>query len=148
VASYPSIVYGAGNGYGSPGTVLPLEVSALTCVTSSWNVTTTNTGYWDAAYDIWFCPNKGLSSNSAELMIWMDYMPGTEPAGSLQAANVSIGGQKWDVYEGNIGWNYIAYLAEPSITAFNNENIYAFIQDSCPAAIFKTPGTLQTSRQA
>ncbi len=132
VMSYPSIVYGCqSTGSCSPSTNLPIEVSSLTCVTSSWNISTTNSGYWDAAYDIWFCPNNTeLYDHSAELMIWLDYMPGTGPGGTYQTA-VTINGQAWNLYEGyNGAWNYIAYLANPTITSFNDENLLAFFQDS------------------
>ncbi len=131
VMSYPSIVYGCqASGSCSPGTNLPIEVSSLTCVTSNWTISPTNTGYWDAAYDIWFCPSTNLNDHSAELMIWMDYMPGTGPGGSPQASNVTINGQSWNINEGYVGWNYIAYMANSPITQFNNENLLAFFQDS------------------
>ncbi len=133
VASYPSIVYGCQTGTAcSTGTNLPIEVSALTCVTSSWNIAVTNeTGsdLWDAAYDIWFDESATNFTHEAELMIWLDYMPGTGPAGSLKASGIAIGNSPttWDVYEGPIGWNYIAFLADTPTTSFNNVNILAFI---------------------
>ncbi len=105
-------------------------VSSLQCVTSSWNITTTNTGLWDAAYDIWFGTSTNTSSHSAELMIWLDYMPGTGPAGTLKATNVAIGNSptQWNIYEGPVGgWNYIAFLAKTNVTSFNDVDILAFI---------------------
>jgi hypothetical protein len=139
VANYPSIVYGCqSEGNCSIGTNLPIEVSALTCVTSSWNIAVTNeTGsdLWDAAYDIWFTTStgSGLNTHSAELMIWLNYMPGTGPAGSEQADGVTIGNTTttWRVNEGptggSPGWNYIAFMADTNITSFNDANILAFI---------------------
>ncbi|HUO57373.1 MAG TPA: hypothetical protein VMV05_04260, partial [bacterium] len=132
VATYPSIYYGCHFGNCSPGTNLPMAVSLLQCVTSSWTVSTTDTGYWNAAYDIWFSTTTNTTSYSggAELMIWMDYMPGTGPGGSLKASGVTIDGATWNVNEGPVGWNYIAYLANNPVTQFDNMDILAFINDS------------------
>ncbi len=138
VATYPSIVYGCqANGSCSNGTNLPMEVSLLQCVTSSWNIAVTNeTGsdYWDAAYDIWFTStNTNLTSHSAELMIWLNYTPGTGPGGSYVTDGLTMGNTTttWRLNEGFNGyWNYIAYMADSNITAFNNVNILAFINDS------------------
>jgi hypothetical protein len=44
VGSYPAIYYGCHYGNCSSGTNLPMLVSNLTCVTSSWNFTPTTTG--------------------------------------------------------------------------------------------------------
>lgn len=149
VANYPSIVYGCqGSGSCSPGSNLPMPVSLLTCVTSSWNVGVTNeTGsdYWDAAYDIWFDESATNYNHVAELMIWMNYAPGTGVGGCYVASDVPINGARWNLYEGcsqtliagyppacgGPPWNYIAYMADPgTITSFNDENILAFINDS------------------
>jgi hypothetical protein len=134
VATYPSIVYGCQTGGScSPGTNLPMAVSLLSCVTSSWNIAVTNeTGsdLWDVAYDIWFDTSNSNFTHEAELMIWMNYMPGTGPGGSFQAGGVAIGNSptNWDVYEGPVGWNYIAFLADtPNVTSFNDVDILAFI---------------------
>ena len=146
VATYPSIYYGCHFGTCSPGTNLPLPVSMLQCVTSSWTLGVTNqTGgdLWDAAYDIWFSPNSNTSSHSAELMIWLSYPPGTGVGGCYKST-VMIDGYQWNVYEGSSvtfnpcppptcggpPWNYIAYLATSPITVFNNTDILAFINDS------------------
>lgn len=150
VANYPSIVYGCQPGPGascSTGSNLPMPVSLLTCVTSSWNIGVTNeTGsdYWDAAYDIWFSPNSAVTNSTAELMIWLNYPPGTGAGGCPVANNISINGASWNLYEGcsltliagyppacgGPPWNYIAYLANSPVTSFNDENILAFINDS------------------
>lgn len=76
VASYPSIYYGCHFGSCSPGTNLPMLVSSLNCVTSSWNFTPANTGSYDIAYDIWFgtttntsggYPGRGRADDLAQL---------------------------------------------------------------------------------
>ena len=137
VATYPSIVYGCqATGSCSTGTNLPIEVSALYCVTSSWNIAVTNeTGsdLWDAAYDIWFTStNTDLDPHTAELMIWLNYTPGTGPGGSYVTDGLTIGNTTttWRLNEGNVGWNYIAYMADSNITSFNDVDILAFINDS------------------
>ena len=146
VATYPSIYYGCHFGNCSPGSNLPMAVSQLQCVTSSWTIGTTNqTGsdLWDAAYDIWFSPNNNPSNHSAELMIWLQDPPGTG-AGGCYKATVNIDGYQWYLYEGSSAsfsgcpaptcggppWNYIAYVASSPITTFTNTDILAFINDS------------------
>ncbi len=137
VATYPSIVYGCQPaGSCSSGTNLPMLVSSLQCVTSSWNIAVTNeTGsdLWDAAYDIWFTTSTGtgLNTQSAELMIWLNFTPGTGPGGAYVTDGLTIGNTTttWRLNEGNVGWNYIAYMADSNITSFNNVNLLAFIND-------------------
>ncbi|HJT24629.1 MAG TPA: hypothetical protein VJ873_08625, partial [bacterium] len=132
VATYPSIYYGCHYGNCTAGTNLPMQVSSLNCVTSSWSFSPTNSGSWDAAYDIFLTPSSNTSNGptgGAEIMIWLDYMGNVPPAGS-QVGTVSIDGMSFTLWEGNIGWNYIAYLANSKTTSVSNLNILNFIKDS------------------
>ncbi len=142
VASYPSINYGCFWGMCSPGTNLPILVSNLQCVTSSWNFTPTYTGLWDASYDIWFYPTYDTSNGpagGAELMIWLDYMNGTIAGAQMAATHVSIDGNYWDVSIGGTpDWNYVAYLANTHVTSFNDEDLLAFIRDSVARGYIQT----------
>jgi hypothetical protein len=140
VATYPAVYYGCNFGSCSPGTNLPIQVGNLHCVTSSWSFVPTNTGLWDAAYDIWFSTttNTGSYNGGAELMIWLDYMPGTGAGGQPVTTGISIDGYNWDLWEGPVGWNYIAYLANPPITSFNDADILAFINDSVSRGYINT----------
>lgn len=134
VASYPSINYGCYWGMCSPGTNLPIPVSMLQCVTSSWSFTPTYTGLWDASYDIWIYPTYDTSNGptgGAEIMIWLDYMSGTIAGDQTAYTHVPIDGATWDISIGGApGWNYVAYLANNPVTSFNDEDLLAFINDS------------------
>ncbi|HUO57781.1 MAG TPA: hypothetical protein VMV05_06355 [bacterium] len=138
VASYPAIYAGCHFGQCSPGTNMPILVSNVNCATSSWNFSASNSGSYDIAYDIWFGTSTNTSSHSAELMIWLNYLGNAPPAGTLQASNVSIGGYTFDIYEGNIGWNYIAYLITGNVTSVTNLDIKAFINDSVSRGYINT----------
>lgn len=132
VASYPFIFYGSHFGTGSPGTVLPMPLTDLKCVTSSWSFTPARNGSWDAAYDIWF--SRGLSTaggfrGGAEMMLWLDYMGNVPPAGQ-KIGRVTIDGMGWTLWEGNIGWNYIAYLADKTVDSVDSLDLMAFLNDS------------------
>jgi Glycosyl hydrolase family 12 len=79
VASYPNVLYGCSYGTCSPGSALPMPVSALTSVTSSWDFSVggVSSDQYDVAYDIWFCKDSTCRSGGfpggTELMIWLDY---------------------------------------------------------------------------
>lgn len=140
VASYPNIFYGNEEGSVSPGSVLPIQVSALNSVTSNWNFTPGGTASdaWDIAYDIWLGPTmnctSGFPCGGAELMIWVDYLNLT----GYQNAHgtISVGGTSWDLWQapgggGGNTWTYLSYLSEkPSAQPVNNLNILTFIQDA------------------
>lgn len=131
VASYPFIFYGSHFGSNSPGTTLPMPLRDVKCVTSNWNFTPAKNGSWNAAYDVWF--STGLSTahgfqGGAELMIWLDYMGNTPPAGH-KIDKVTLNGRDWTLWEGNVGWNYIAYLADKPVDSVSGFDLMAFIQD-------------------
>ncbi len=137
VASYPNVLYGCSFGTCSPGTVLPLEVSSLTTVTSSWafGVGGISSDQYDVAYDIWFCPINTCSSssfpcNGTELMIWLDYKNLT--GWQNFKGSVSLGGYNWQVWQAAMsGWTYLAYLIQgPVVTSVTNLDLNAFFQDA------------------
>ena len=131
VASYPFIFTGSHFGVNSPGTNLPMPLRELKCLTSSWGFTPTKSGSWNAAYDVWF--STGLSTahgfqGGAELMIWLDHVGNTPPAGH-QVGKVTVAGMDWTLWEGNVGWNYIAYLADKPVDSVTGLDLKAFIKD-------------------
>jgi hypothetical protein len=140
VSSYPNTLYGSSFGSTSPGSVLPMQVNALTSVTSSWafSVGGVSTDQYDVAYDIWFCPNDACGasgfSGGTELMIWLDYQNTTGWEQDL--GSVTLAGYNWEVWtftQGMAGntWTYLAYLIQPSsVTSVTNLNLLAFFQDA------------------
>ena len=143
VGSYPNIFYGNEEGTVSPGSVLPIQVSALHSVTSSWNFTPGGNpapqDSWDIAYDIWLGPTKNCTSGfpcgGAELMIWVDYI-GLSGYQTAEGGPISVGGNQWQLWKapgggGGNTWTYLSYLAlNPSADPVNNLNILTFIQDA------------------
>jgi hypothetical protein len=113
-ASYPSIYKGCHWGNCTSGSGLPVQVSNLPSVPSHWAVTSSPTGAYDVAYDLWFnqSPTTTGQPNGTELMIWLNHRGGVQPAGS-QIATVSIAGANWDIWKGPMsGWTYIAYVRQ------------------------------------
>jgi cellulose 1,4-beta-cellobiosidase len=138
VSSYPSIVYGKAWGINSAQSDLPAPISSLQCVTSSWDFTPTKTGSWDAAYDIWVCPDNQCGDSGfnggAEVMIWMDYQ--NAPGYRYDMGPVTLSGKAWELWQGDADsdgihkWKYIAYLAKTPARAVNNLAIGDFLKDS------------------
>ncbi|HTA76391.1 MAG TPA: hypothetical protein VK791_04475, partial [bacterium] len=145
VAAYPSILYGSAYGSTSLHCDLPAKLSELKCVKSSWSFEPTNTGRWDAAYDIWLCPTgdcgpKGFLGG-AEIMIWLDYRD--VKGWKYDRGSVIIDGMNWEVWE----WDqdvsvehhkYVAYLAKTMTTSVENLDLKKFLDD-CLAQGFIKP---------
>ncbi len=137
VAAYPSVLYGSAYGSTSPNSDLPAPLSALKCVMSSWTFQPTNTGAWDAAYDIWLCPDNHCGSagfnGGAELMIWLDYR--NTNGWQFDRGPVTIDGMSWELWDwdsvtGDDKHKYIAYLAKTMTTSVTNLDIKPFLDDS------------------
>ena len=141
VASYPNVLYGCSYGTCSPGSALPMPVSALTSVTSSWDFSVGGVAsdQYDVAYDIWFCKDSKCGSGGfpggTELMIWLDYQNVTGWQTNL--GSVSLGGYTWDLWQATFGtgvdgaWTYLAYMIQaPMVTSVTNLDLNAFIQDA------------------
>lgn len=75
------------------------SLSAISTLTSSFNVTVPGTGVYDTAYDIW------LNNSSYEVMLWMNEVV-AGPLGSFRQ-NVTSGGFTWRVYAGSNGSNTV-----------------------------------------
>jgi len=139
VASYPNLLYGCSFGTCSPGSVLPMMVSNLSTVTSSWafSVGGAASDQFDAAYDIWFCPDNTCSvgfAGGTELMIWLDYR--NLNGYKTHLGSPSLAGYSWDLWEAtmggaNMGWTYLAYMIHPPMqTSVTNLDLMAFIRDA------------------
>ncbi len=71
--AYPEIMLGCAWGLCTPGTSLPTRVSALRDPESTWYITATARGQWNAGYDLWFAHRDFTSGQDkgAELMVWL-----------------------------------------------------------------------------
>jgi hypothetical protein len=137
IAAYPSILYGKAFGSVSPNCDLPAPLNSLKCVESSWTFTPANTGRWDAAYDIWLCPDNQCGSNGfnggAEIMIWLDYRNTNGWQHDMGPA--TIGGRNWEVWWWDVNdsagkRNYVAYLAKDPTHSVKNLDIKKFLDDA------------------
>jgi cellulose 1,4-beta-cellobiosidase len=140
VASYPNVLYGSSFGVVSPGSALPMQVSALTSATSSWSFSVggVSTDRYDVAYDIWFCPDTTCGASGfnggTEMMIWLDYQNTTGWGSNL--GSVTLSGYDWEVWKATQDlsgstWNYLAYLIRPPMqTSVTDLDLVSFIQDA------------------
>lgn len=77
------------------------KVSALTTLSSSFNVTVPTSGVaFTTAYDVW------SSDNAHEIMLWMNKYGPVGPLGSLQTT-ATVGGHTWNIYRGSNGANQV-----------------------------------------
>ena len=137
VSSYPSIMYGKGWYQETPHCDLPAQISSLKNVLSDWDFTPTYTGAWDAAYDIWFCPDNSCGvtgfTGGAEMMIWVDYQ--NTRGWQEDQGPVTLDGNTWEVWKWKIDNDkeqriYVAYLAKKLAHSVTNLDLTAFFKDS------------------
>jgi hypothetical protein len=127
--SYPAVYYGCHYTNCSPGTNLPMQVSAISSATSSINYTYVSGATYDAAYDIWLDPTpKTNGVNQQEIMIWFNRQGSIQPIGSV-VGNATIGGRTWQVWQGSNGSNaVVSYVAPSPITSWSF-SVLDFIND-------------------
>jgi cellulose 1,4-beta-cellobiosidase len=140
VASYPNVLYGCAFGTCSSGTLLPMPVSALTSVASSWDFSVggVSSDQYDVAYDIWFCKDNTCGSNGfpggTELMIWLNYQ--NVHGWQHDLGTVSLAGHAWELWQFTQGtgvnaWTYLAYMIQaPMVTSVTDLDLNAFTQDA------------------
>ncbi|MFV0126418.1 GH12 family glycosyl hydrolase domain-containing protein [Streptomyces sp. HMX112] len=76
------------------------RISALTTLTSHYDVSVPAAGAYSTAYDIWD------SAHRHEIMLWVNHHGPVGPLGSAQG-RVTLGGHTWDVYRGDNGSNAV-----------------------------------------
>ena len=82
--SYPAVYYGCHYTNCSPGTNLPIQVSAISSATSSISYSYVSGATYDAAYDIWLDPSPRTNGvNAQEIMIWFNRQGSIQPIGSV-----------------------------------------------------------------
>jgi hypothetical protein len=140
VATYPNVLYGCSFGNCSPGSLLPLPMSAVQAVTSSWDFTVGGSAadQYDVAYDIWFCPDNNCGGGGfpggLEMMIWLDYK--NLSGWQVDLGQVKLGGYTWEVWQATMGsgarsWSYLAYMIKGAmVDQVTNLDLNAFFQDA------------------
>jgi Glycosyl hydrolase family 12/Ricin-type beta-trefoil lectin domain len=132
---YAAIYKGCHWGACTSGSGLPIEVGAMSPgdVTTSWNTTQTYTGAYDVAYDIWYnqTPTTSGQPDAEEMMIWINHYGGVQPAGSVVASNVSIGGYTYTIWEARDStWNVVSYVMNTGTTSVSNLDVDLLAADS------------------
>jgi endoglucanase len=128
--SYSSLYIGCHYSNCSPGTNLPMPLSQIGSAPSSISYGYVPGGTYDAAYDIWMDSTaKTDGVNQMELMIWFNHVGDKHPVGSAVADSVRIGGQSWQVWQGNNHANdVVSYLAPSPISTWSF-NVMDFVGD-------------------
>ncbi|HEY5284559.1 MAG TPA: hypothetical protein VIM14_17340 [Polyangia bacterium] len=140
VASYPNVLYGCSFGDCSPASMLPMPVSALSTVTSSWDFSVGGAASdkYNVAYDIWFCSDGKCGSSGfpggVELMIWLDYK--NVHGWQTDLGSVTLAGHTWEVWKATFGsginsWTYLAYMIQPPmVTSVADLDLNAIFRDA------------------
>lgn len=133
---YPSIYKGCHWGNCSTGSGLPLQVSSVEnpgTVLTSWNTTQPGQGSYDVAYDIWYNHTATTPGqpNAEEMMIWLNHNGSVQPAGSVVASNVSIGGHTYNIWRAQMSsWIDVSYVMTSPTTSVSNLDVGLLAQDS------------------
>jgi hypothetical protein len=150
VASFPNVLYGCSYGNCSPKTILPLPVTSVRQLTSSWDFSVggTSSDRWNVAYDIWFCPDDNCGASGfpkgLELMIWLDVKNARGWKDHLGTAKLA--GYEWDVWVADMAaggaldsWGYMDYIARPAtMTSVKNLDLHAIVQDAVARGYVKS----------
>jgi hypothetical protein len=132
---YPAIYKGCHWGDCTSNSGLPIQVGSLTpgTVTTNWTTTQPGGGAYDVAYDIWYnqSPTTSGQPNAEEMMIWLNHTGGVEPAGSVVASNVTLGGHTYDIWEDQMSsWKDVSYVMTSGATSVSNLDIGTLAADS------------------
>lgn len=127
-ASFPSIYIGnngaTANGVYSTKTTdnLPIQISAITSLPSTFRYSG-STGSYNSTYDIWFANSPPTAEYkdgiNGFVMVWLRDPSGKQPIGSVQASNVMIAGQPWNVWVGPRGDGPAGYNNAPVVSFVN-----------------------------
>lgn len=122
VSNFPSSGSGVQAYPDSESSLGNVNLSSLSTVTSSYNISVPSAPWYDAAYDLW------TNGNVDEVMVWVDWTGDGPIASSYScnqlgvsgcpfATNVSINGVTYDVFQGNTGHNVISFLQTSKTTS-------------------------------
>lgn len=112
--SYPSVFIGSNNERTTSDSNLPIQVSAIQSVETSWTWASNGApGDYNASYDVWFSTSASGDAGSPSggyLMVWLHDPGGAQPVGS-EVGNVTIDGVNYSIWYGNNGGvGVVSYL--------------------------------------
>ncbi|WP_186356824.1 glycoside hydrolase [Streptomonospora sp. PA3] len=130
-AGYPSIYAGCHYRNCTSGSGLPLRVSDMNRVRTSWSTSSPDSGVYNVAYDLWYDPDPNQpAQNAAELMIWLKYRGDVQPIGQRVASGVPIAGATWDIWQGDVGWNVISFIRTSPTDSVSGLDLTAFTDEA------------------
>lgn len=136
--SYPSVFIGSNYDRATEGSNLPLLVSQIQSVQTSWTWKSNGApGDWNVSYDVWFSTSAAgdpEAPSGGYLMVWLHDPAGAQPAGSNQGS-ATIDGVSYTVWFGNRVVSYVRDQEATSVTF----DLNVFIRDAV------TKGYLQDS---
>lgn len=128
--AFPNIFVGCSWGICSPRTHMPVRVSKIKSLLTTWHTKARAKGTWAAGYDIWFDrkPVTSGQSGGAELMIWLSSRGVSKNTGPV----VKVNGHKWRlehwVTQGHgKKWNYIQFRRVKSTSKVTGLDVKKFI---------------------
>gem|GEM_PF-5294815 len=151
---FPSMFIGANSGNSASDGVMPIQVSSITSVLTTWNWAdngtlsdTTNNSY-SALFDVWFSTSptgdgSATTPSGGELMIWL-YLPADKsPIGVTTATGVTIAGMPgtWDIWTGSTSGKPVISYVRVGGTQAMSFDLNVFIKD----AVCNHPNTIQAS---
>ena len=136
--SYPSLYAGCNWGSCTKGglTARPqlLDTMQSGAVTTSMDTTDPSGGAYDVSYDIWLnnTPATTGAPKGLEVMVWLNEHGGVQPAGSVVASDVKIGGYEYDVwYSSNAGNGpCVTYEMTATRASVSNLDLYPLLLDA------------------
>lgn len=149
-ASFPSIYIGS-NGNTEGGAMstkttdkLPMQVSTITSIQTTFNWTGSCGSGFNASYDVWFSQSipsaEYKDAISGFVMVWLCDPSDAQPIGSVQRT-ATIGGKTWDVWVGPRGGSgsnsnapVVSYAAKSGFNSFTF-NLLDFIKDAATNGI-------------
>ncbi len=128
--SFPSAFIGSNNGRTTNASNLPIMVSSIGSIPTSWTwVSNGASGEWNAAHDVWFSSSSGGENDHAMLMVWLSDPPNAQPAVSLVGSAV-IEGVTYAVWYGmNGSISVVSYVRNQTATSVSFD-LNNFIQDA------------------
>jgi len=116
VVAFPNIFRGCAWNVCSPKAGIPIKVSAISPLVTTWHTRENAPGTWNAAYDIWFGKKRMTTGQAtgAELMIWLNHH-GRCCALQHGAPKVWIAGRPFRLShwiarrQNGVSWHYIQF---------------------------------------
>lgn len=121
VKAYPEIIFGQKPGGATTTKALPIRLSDIDLLTVSYDVSSSNSGSGNVAFDIWLTDNPdpmifGTPPITHEIMVWLDQQGGLGPSGNFKE-RVTINGSIYAVFvapKWGEGWEYVAFFSPES----------------------------------